>query len=195
MTRFRIWIYTNGDFKLERGLADGARLHRRAGLHLHRRRGVLLREAAQRGQPQSGQRSLLAARAGAGTALPAAGDTQVQQYDPIIEFGRALWLRVGRSFSQGPFSASLSLTLQGTFQGVLAWNAPDGDPNKSSSSQLAASVNAWRGAVLPVTPAGSILNLSHVVFATIEGARLPLIQLPQVQYSAPSGWWQPESGG
>ncbi|HEX8394720.1 MAG TPA: hypothetical protein VF665_20405, partial [Longimicrobium sp.] len=63
------------------------------------------------------------------------------------------------------------------------------------AAQLAASANAWHGAVQPVTPAGAVLNLSYVVFATIEGARLPLVQLPEVRYQVPSGWWAAEPGG
>jgi hypothetical protein len=45
------------------------------------------------------------------------------EYNPILVFGLAIRIGIGRSFSKGPISAEASLTLQGVFQGLLAWKA------------------------------------------------------------------------
>lgn len=46
-------------------------------------------------------------------------------FDPVIEFGLALAVGVGKEISEGPFSAGLSLTVQGVLQGVVAWFNPN----------------------------------------------------------------------
>ncbi|HEX8392431.1 MAG TPA: hypothetical protein VF665_08760, partial [Longimicrobium sp.] len=127
---FRIWIYTNGDFKVSVGWPMGPDSIGVQAYIFTGGGGFYFARLRSGDNPQSGQKALAA---GASMAPAPGAPAMVQQYNPIIEFGLALWLGVGRSFSQGPFSASLSLTLQGTFQGILAWNAPDGDPARTSS--------------------------------------------------------------
>nr|MDQ3725703.1 hypothetical protein [Actinomycetota bacterium] len=123
---FKLWIYTNGDFKVSVGWPLGPNS---IGVQVYIFTGgggfyfAKLRSAD---KPASGGQALLAR----GSELVA----DSPNYNPIIEFGIGLWFGVGRSFSAGPFSAELSLTMRGTFQGVLAWKAPNqSDPNSSST--------------------------------------------------------------
>lgn len=45
-------------------------------------------------------------------------------FGPVIAFGVALALGVGKTISEGPLSAGLSVTVQGTVQGVVSWFNP-----------------------------------------------------------------------
>ncbi|MGH2944912.1 MAG: LysM peptidoglycan-binding domain-containing protein [Solirubrobacteraceae bacterium] len=45
-------------------------------------------------------------------------------FGPVIEFGVALAVGVGKDFEEGPLSAGMSLTVQGILQGVVAWFNP-----------------------------------------------------------------------
>lgn len=124
---FKLWIYTNGDFKVSVGWPLGPNS---IGVQVYIFTGgggfyfAKLRSAD---NPASGGQALLAQ----GSAALA----QTPNYNPILEFGLGIWFGVGRSFSAGPFSAELSLTMRGTFQGLLAWEAPpsEGGPEKASS--------------------------------------------------------------
>jgi hypothetical protein len=113
---FKIWIYTNGDFKVSVGWPLGPNS---IGVQVYVFTGgggfyfAKLRSAD---KPDSGGKALRASNSELGK--------EIEDFNPIIEFGLGLWFGVGRSFSYGPFSASLSVTLQGTFQGLLAWKAP-----------------------------------------------------------------------
>lgn len=119
---FKIWIYTNGDFKVSVGWPLGPDS---IGVQVYIFTGgcaFYFAKLRSGDNPEKGA-ALLAAR----------GDpVAAEVYNPILEFGLGLWLGVGRSFSCGPFSASLSLTVRGVFQGVLAWQAPADDPSKSA---------------------------------------------------------------
>ncbi|HEX5526857.1 MAG TPA: hypothetical protein VFX44_06615 [Solirubrobacterales bacterium] len=123
---FKLWIYTNGDFKVSVGWPLGPNS---IGVQVYVFTGgggfyfAKLRSAD---NPASGGQALLAQ----GSAL-----AETPNYNPILEFGLGVWFGVGRSFSAGPFSAELSLTMRGTFQGLLAWKAPpaEGGPEKASS--------------------------------------------------------------
>lgn len=46
-------------------------------------------------------------------------------FNPVIEFGFALSVGVGKTFSLGPLSAGVSVTVTGMVQGVLAWFHPN----------------------------------------------------------------------
>ena len=112
---FRIWIYTNGDFKVSVGWPLGPNS---IGVQVYvftGGGGFYFAKLRSGDNPTSGQQALLAAGSAA---------ADVMSYSPILEFGLGAWFGLGRSINSGPFSASLSLTLQGTFQGVLAWEAP-----------------------------------------------------------------------
>ncbi len=124
---FKLWIYTNGDFKVSVGWPLGPNS---IGVQVYVFTGgggfyfAKLRSAD---NPASGGQALLAQG-----SMAVANATN---YNPILEFGLGIWFGVGRSFSAGPFSAELSLTMRGTFQGLLAWKAPppEGGPEKASS--------------------------------------------------------------
>ncbi|WAH62772.1 hypothetical protein [Xanthomonas hortorum] len=116
---FKIWIYTNGDFKVSVGwpLGDDS-----IGVQVYIFTGGC---GFYFGKLRSGDNP--ASAAAALKAIGSAAATDVVSYNPIVTFGLAMWFGVGRSISAGPFSASLSLTAQGTFQGILAWrDAADG---------------------------------------------------------------------
>lgn len=124
---FKLWIYTNGDFKVSVGWPLGPNS---IGVQVYIFTGgggfyfAKLRSAD---NPASGGQALLARGSEALAEAP--------NYNPILEFGLGIWFGVGRSFSAGPFSAELSLTMRGTFQGLLAWKAPpsQGGPEEASS--------------------------------------------------------------
>lgn len=110
---FKIWIYTNGDFKVSVGWPLGSES---IGLQVYIFTGGC---GFYFGKLRSGDNPTSATM-----ALKAIGSAAVKDvvaYNPIVTFGLAMWFGVGRSISAGPFSASLSLTAQGTFQGILAW--------------------------------------------------------------------------
>lgn len=116
---FKIWIYTNGDFKVSVGwpLGDDS-----IGVQVYIFTGGC---GFYFGKLRSGDNP--ASATAALKAIGSAAATDVVSYNPIVTFGLAMWFGVGRSISAGPFSASLSLTAQGTFQGILAWrDAADG---------------------------------------------------------------------
>lgn len=122
---FKLWIYTNGDFKVSVGWPLGPNSIGVQVAIFTGGGGFYFAKLRSADKPGSGGRALLARRS------PPVADPD---YNPIIEFGIALWFGVGRSFSAGPFSAELSVTIRGSFQGILAWNAPDQkDPNSSTS--------------------------------------------------------------
>jgi hypothetical protein len=101
---FEIWIYTNGDFKVAVGWPLGPNSF---SLQVY----VFMGEGGLYfGKLRSGDNPT--------------GRTQPQNlYNPILVFGLALKVGIGRSIRKGPISAEASLTLQGVFQGLLAWKS------------------------------------------------------------------------
>ncbi len=115
---FKIWIYTNGDFKVSVGWPLG---ENSIGLQVYVFTGgaaFYFGKLRSGDNPESRAKELLA------RGSPATID--VKSYNPIVIFGLGLWFGLGRSIKSGPFSASLSLTAQGTFQGILAWEDAKG---------------------------------------------------------------------
>lgn len=101
---FEVWIYTNGDFKVAIGWPLGPNS---LSLQIY----VFMGEAALYfGRLRSGDN-------------PTGRTAPQVVYNPILVFGLALRIGVGRSFQKGPISAEASLTLTGVFQGLLAWKA------------------------------------------------------------------------
>jgi hypothetical protein len=107
----QIWIYTNGDFLINVGWPLGSDS---IGLEIY---------------IFTGGCGFYFGKLGSGDN-PQDPNPPVK-YKPIILFGLGVWFGVGRSFRKGPLSASLSLTLQGTFQGVLAWKETTGSISQS----------------------------------------------------------------
>ena len=115
LPNFKLWIYTNGDFRFEVGwppwnnsLTVEVGIYRGGG-------GLYF------GKLRSGD-------------LPST--TTTIEYNPILEFGLALELGLGRDFTAGPVSASLFVGLRGVFQGLLAWKAVDKDGKPPISTIL-----------------------------------------------------------
>ena len=121
---FEIWIYTNGDFKLAVGWPLGPNS---IGFEIY----IFI-----------GGCAFYIAKLRTGFNPRAA--KPVVYYNPIIAFGLAVKLGLGRTLNAGPLRAELSLTLQGVFQGILAWEgtAPKAlahpDPAIRSAAQLRA---------------------------------------------------------
>lgn len=103
---FEIWIYTNGDFKIAVGWPLGPDSFSLQVLIFTGSAGFYF------GKLRSGDN-------------PTGRNQPQVEYNPILVFGLALKIGIGRSFSKGPISAEASLTLQGVFQGLLAWKAAD----------------------------------------------------------------------
>jgi hypothetical protein len=110
-----IWVYTNGDFKISVGWPLGDK--------------SIVIQAAE----FIGGGGFYFAKVRSADNPGTQGNVD---YQPVLEFGIAVFWGVGRSISQGPISAQLSLTVQGTFQGVLAWRAVNpttGQPGSMSN--------------------------------------------------------------
>jgi hypothetical protein len=98
------WIYTNGDFKIAVGWPMGPDAFSLQVDIFMGTGGFYL------GKLRSGDN-------------PSGRIEPQDDYDPILLFGLALQIGIGRSYSQGPVSAEAALCLQGTFQGLFAWLA------------------------------------------------------------------------
>ncbi|SDR59728.1 hypothetical protein SAMN05519103_06507 [Rhizobiales bacterium GAS113] len=101
---FQLWIYTNGDFKIAIGWPLGPDSFSLQVFIFMGEAGLYF------GKLRSGDN-------------PTGRNTPQVQYNPILVLGLALKVGIGRSVSKGPISAEASLTLQGVFQGLLAWKA------------------------------------------------------------------------
>lgn len=99
---FSIWVYTNGDFRVNIGWPLGPQS---IGLQLD----VLL-----------GQAGLYFAKLRSGDDP---GLTPSVNYNPILEFGIAISVGAVASFNASVLSASLSVCLSASLQGLLAWEA------------------------------------------------------------------------
>jgi hypothetical protein len=98
---FEIWIYTNGDFKISVGWPLGPNS---IGFEVY---------------IFTGGAAFYFAKLRTGFN-PRASDPTTY-YNPIVAFGLAIKVGLGRSINAGVFRAEVSLTLQGVFQGILAW--------------------------------------------------------------------------
>nr|HQV32668.1 hypothetical protein [Calditrichia bacterium] len=112
---FSIWIYTNGDFRVNVGWPLGqssigiqlAELTGKAGFYFAK-----LRSSDNPGY-----------KPGKGT-----------DFDPIIKFGIGVGVYVSVSVNAGIFSASLDASLTATLQGLLAWKGKEVDGRSEGSS-------------------------------------------------------------
>jgi hypothetical protein len=111
---FKLWIFINGDFRFEAGWPPWNN-SLTVEIGIYRGGGGLYF-----GKLRSGD-------------LPST--TTTIDYNPILEFGLALELGLGRDFTAGPVSASLFVGLRGVFQGLLAWEAVDKDSNDTKLSR------------------------------------------------------------
>lgn len=165
---FRIWIYTNGDFKVAVGWPLGDNSIGVQVLVFTGGGGFYFAKLRSGDNPQSPKQ------------LPAPGDDQppaAPDYNPILAFGLGLWLGLGRSLHMGVLSAEVSLTLQGTFQGVIAWKSPGAENSATLSKPpdyywFAATVGivgVLQGEVdLKVISAGVLVRLSVTAGVAFE---------------------------
>ena len=128
----QIWIYTNGDFKFNVGWPLGPESINIQVYIFTGSCGFYFGKLRSGDNPQNPNPPVV--------------------YNPILEFGLGLSIGVGRSFQQGPFSANLSLTLQGTFQGVLAWKE-NGDITHAPDYFWFAATVSGRGSATTKSPA------------------------------------------
>lgn len=102
---FSIWVYTNGDFKVNVGWPLG---NSSIGVEV----------------------GILVGQAGFHFAKLRSGDDPGAQpsvdYNPILAFGIGIRVYAAVSFNASIFSASLSVTVSATLQGVLAWRSGGG---------------------------------------------------------------------
>ncbi|MEM9547525.1 MAG: LysM peptidoglycan-binding domain-containing protein [Bacteroidota bacterium] len=121
-----VWIYTNGDFKLDFGFPNDGDFSGSFGVQL---------------LPFVGSGGFYFGILSTQTAsqLPANYDTDCGDFDPVIVFGLGLRLGLGKSINKGILKAELSLTIQGIIEGTLAFfnaypdengNLPVADDNK-----------------------------------------------------------------
>ena len=101
-------IYTNGDFRIDVGFPTNGDFTRSFGLEIF---------------PFVGAGGFYFAKLSAATA------TNIHQitngvFNPVIEFGRGLSIGVGKEINEGILSAGISITIQGIFEGVIAWFHP-----------------------------------------------------------------------
>jgi hypothetical protein len=99
---FSVWIYTNGDFRVNVGWPIGPNSI-----------GILM-------DVLTGEAGFYFAR------LRSSDDPGAQSnvdYNPILAFGIGITVYASEGISAGPFSASLSVTVSVTLQGLLAWYA------------------------------------------------------------------------
>jgi hypothetical protein len=108
---FSIWVYTNGDFKVNIGWPLGSNS---IGIQV----GVLV-----------GQAGFYFARL---RSADNPGAQPTVNYNPILEFGIGISVFVQESYTASIFTATISVSLTCTFQGLLAWYAGS-SPNASAS--------------------------------------------------------------
>jgi len=99
---FSLWIYTNGDFRVEVGWPLG------------------VNSISIQFEEFTGSAGFYFAKMRSADVPAVSAGTD---YDPVVEFGLAVSLGIGGSYSQGVISASISVTITGTVQGLLAWEA------------------------------------------------------------------------
>ncbi|MFZ1221402.1 MAG: hypothetical protein WAO00_19080, partial [Chthoniobacterales bacterium] len=146
---FSIWVYTNGDFRVNIGWPMG-----NASIGI--------------------QVAVLVGTAGLYFAKLRSGDNPgaptTVDYNPILEFGLGVSLYVHESFNASIFSATLDVTLGGTFQGLLAWKA-DNDSSMSGPPD-----HYWFAATVSL----SVLIQGTVDFSIIKASVL-------IQFTANAG--------
>ncbi|MEP7218851.1 MAG: hypothetical protein ABI876_08030, partial [Bacteroidota bacterium] len=157
-----IWIYTNGDFKLSIGWPLGDR-------------SITVQVF-----PFIGRAGFYIAKLSSGTSTDMPTD---HDYNPIVAFGIALSLGVGREFNKGILKASATLSLYGVFEGRLAWIADGGTAGNVTPDYFwfrgtFGITGVLQGVVdFGIVKASVTISLGASVTATFETNRKTLIQL------------------
>jgi hypothetical protein len=124
-------------------------------------------------------------------ATLAAAFAQVLQ--PVSQVGTAAVkervLEVGVSYGHPLTTDDATLMV---FDPVLLANRIDldsgGDSISTQADALAREVSTWYASTMPPT-SGAILCLRVVLFAVVDGTRLPLVRFERVEITVPPGWW------
>jgi LysM repeat protein len=103
-----IWIYTNGNFKVDFGFPYNNNFSRSFGVQCF---------------PFTGQGGFYFAYLNGATSVTVP-QTTLGTFDPVLEFGLGMNVGLGKTFDKGIFSAGLTLTFYGILEGTLAWFKP-----------------------------------------------------------------------
>lgn len=103
-----VWIYTNGNFKVDFGFPYNNDFSRSFGVQCF---------------PFSGQGGFYFAYLNGATSVTVP-KTDLGTFDPVLEFGLGMNIGLGKTFDKGILRAGLSLTFYGILEGCLAWFKP-----------------------------------------------------------------------
>lgn len=103
-----IWIYTNGNFKVDFGFPYNNDFSRSFGVQCF---------------PFVGQGGFYFAYLNGATSVTVP-QTNLGTFDPVLEFGLGLNIGLGKTFNKGILSAGLTITFYGVLEGTLAWFKP-----------------------------------------------------------------------
>jgi LysM repeat protein len=103
-----IWIYTNGNFKVDLGFPYN---------------NDFSRSFAIQSLPFIGQGGFYFSYLNGATS-DTVPKTDLGTFDPVLEFGIGMNLGLGKTFNKGILSAGLTLTFYGILEGTLAWFKP-----------------------------------------------------------------------
>ena len=104
-----IWIYTNGNFKIDLGFPYNNDFSRSFTVQAF---------------PFTGAGGFYFAVLNGSTSLTLP-TTDLGAFNPVLEFGIGLNLGLGKTFNKGILSAGLSIVFYGIVEGTLAWFEPD----------------------------------------------------------------------
>ncbi|MBW3519852.1 LysM peptidoglycan-binding domain-containing protein [Flavobacterium sp. NKUCC04_CG] len=103
-----IWIYTNGNFKVDFGFPYNNDFSRSFGVQCF---------------PFVGQGGFYFAYLNGATSVTVP-QTNLGTFDPVLEFGLGLNIGLGKTLNKGILSAGLTITFYGVLEGTLAWFKP-----------------------------------------------------------------------
>lgn len=103
-----IWIYTNGNFKVDLGFPYN---------------NDFSRSFAIQSFPFIGQGGFYFSYLNGATSSTVP-KTDLGTFDPVLEFGIGMNLGIGKTFNKGILSAGITLTFYGILEGTLAWFKP-----------------------------------------------------------------------
>jgi hypothetical protein len=107
-----IWIYTNGNFKIDLGFPYNNDFSR--SFTVQAMAGPI---------PLIGQGGFYFAYLNGATSTTVP-KTELGTFDPVLEFGIGMNIGLGKTFNKGILSAGLTLTFYGILEGTLAWFKP-----------------------------------------------------------------------
>jgi hypothetical protein len=107
-----IWIYTNGNFKIDLGFPYNNDFSRSFTVQAF---------------PFTGAGGFYFAVLNGSTSLTVP-QTNLGTFSPVLEFGVGLNLGLGKTFNKGILSAGLTIVFYGIVEGTLAWFTPNSTP-------------------------------------------------------------------